>query len=260
MTGYVRNPDTAAKAIKLGVVDKIENNLTAAVDKAELVILATPVLSMKEILEQIGPQLTPGCTVTDVASTKVKVMQWAEEYLQPEVNFIGGHPMAGKEISGIEAAEATLFEHRIYCLVPGRFASPEATQGMIELVNMMGARHLVMPASAHDNFVAGISHLPLIISSSLVMATTQSPLWGEMSRLAATGYQSVTRLASQHPRMNRDICLTNQQNILDWMDQFIIEMYRFRHLIAEGGDELERAFTQVQQARARWIEGHDKRD
>lgn len=260
LMGYVRSSETANKAIKLGVVDKIEKDLASAVDRADIVILATPVMAMKEILEQVGPRLNPGCTVTDTASTKVKVMEWAEEYLPPKINFVGGHPMAGKEISGIEAAEATLFKDSIYCLVPGRGAPHAATQAIADLVNVMGARHLLITAPDHDNFVAGISHLPLILSSALVRATTQSPFWGEMSRLAATGYSGLTRLASQHPRMNRDICLTNQQNILNWIDEFIGELSRFRHFVADDGGELERVFTQAQQARRRWIEEHGKRD
>lgn len=254
LVGYTRSSDTATKALKRGAVDKVEDNLVSAVDKANLVILATPPIAMKKILEQIGPHLPSDCTVTDTASTKVKVLEWAEEYLPATVNFIGGHPMAGKELSGIESAEATLFEDRPYCLVPGKNASHMSAQTVAELVSRIGSAPLFITATEHDNFVAGISHLPLILSSSLVMSTTQSPFWSKMSRLAAGGYRDLTRLASQHPRMNRDICLTNQQNILNWIDEFVKELSRFRGLVSEGGEELEKAFIQAQQARQKWIE------
>ncbi|GAG20296.1 unnamed protein product, partial [marine sediment metagenome] len=115
LVGYVRSPEAADKALRLAVVDRVEDDLRVAVDKADIVILATPVMAIKEILAQIGPHLPYGCVVTDTASTKAKVMEWAEEYLPPTVDFIGGHPMAGKEFSGIEAAEASLFEGCIYC-------------------------------------------------------------------------------------------------------------------------------------------------
>src|SRR4030042_6952542 len=135
VVGYARNSETAIKALKLGAVDRIERNLISTVNKADMVILATPAMAIKEILEQIGPHLPPGCTVTDTASTKVKVMEWAEEYLPATINFVGGHPMAGKELSGIEAAEATLFEGCTYCLSPNANASPMAAQTIADLVN-----------------------------------------------------------------------------------------------------------------------------
>lgn len=258
--GYTRSAETANKALKCGAVDKMEDNLANAVDKADLVILTTPPMVMKEILKQIGPYLPEGCTVTDVASTKTKVIEWAEEYLPKTVSFVGGHPMTGKETSGIDVAEAGLFQGCTYCLVPGENASREATEMMVDVVITLGAKPMFISASEHDKFVAGISHLPLVISSALVKATTKSSSWEKMSGLAAGGYQSVTRLASQHPAMNRDICLTNQDNVISWIDEFTKELNRFRELIATGDDELEKAFSEVKEARQRWIEERDKRD
>jgi len=256
LVGYVRSSETATKALKRGAVDRIEDNPVAAVDKANIVVIATPVMAIREILKQIGPHLSPDCIVTDTASTKVEVMEWAEEYLPSTVDFIGGHPMAGKELSGIEAAEAALFENRPYCLAQGKNASHTSAQTISELVSRIGANPVYITAPEHDILVAGISHLPLILSSSLVMSTTQSPYWSKMSGLAAGGYRDLTRLASQHPIMNRDICLTNRQNILNWIDEFIQELSRFRGLISGDGEELEKAFIQAQNARQRWIEGN----
>jgi len=260
LTGYARNPEVARKALKLRAVDKTGESLTSTVGKADIVILATPTMAIKEILEKIGPHLISGCIVTDTASTKAKVMEWAGQYLPSRVNFVGGHPMAGKESAGIDVAEANLFQGRTYCLIPGRNASPASIQLMVELVEKMGANPLFITAPEHDNFVAGISHLPLILSSTLVMATTKSPVWEKMSGLAATGYRDVTRLASQHPRMNRDICLTNRENILLWIDEFSRELSRFRQLVASNSEDLEKAFTEARQARESWLEDYDKRD
>ena len=260
ITGYARNPEVAGKALRLRAVDKIGESLTSTVGKADIVILATPTMAIKEILEQIGPHLISGCIVTDTASTKAKVMEWAEQYLPSRVNFVGGHPMAGKESAGIDVAEANLFHGRTYCLIPGRNASPASIQLMVELVKKMGANPLFITAPEHDNFVAGISHLPFILSSTLVMATTKSPVWKKMSGLAATGYRDVTRLASQHPRMNRDICLTNRENILLWIDEFSRELSRFRQLVADNSEDLEKAFTEARQAHESWLEDYDKRD
>jgi prephenate dehydrogenase len=259
LVGYARRPETADRALQLGAIDRVEGSLASAVDKAALVILAIPTMSVKEILSQIGSHLPAGSVVTDVASTKVQVMKWAEESLPPGVSFVGGHPMAGKELSGIEVADADLFRGCTYCIVPGRGASDDAVQTIVDLVHKVGARHVFVNAAEHDQFVAGISHLPLILASALVMATTKSPQWSKMSEVAATGYQGATRLASQHPRMNRDICLTNGENIVSWIDDFAKELQRFRGLIAEGDLGLEQAFDRARQARNAWIEEHDKK-
>lgn len=259
LVGYARRPETADRALQLGAIDRVEGSLASTVDKAALVILAIPTMSVKEILSQIGSHLPAGSVVTDVASTKVQVMKWAEESLPPGVSFVGGHPMAGKELSGIEVADADLFRGCTYCIVPGRGASDDAVQMIVDLVHKVGARHVFVNAAEHDQFVAGISHLPLILASALVMATTKSPQWSKMSEVAATGYQGATRLASQHPRMNRDICLTNGENIVSWIDDFTKELQRFRGLIAEGDLGLEQAFDRARQARNAWIEEHDKK-
>lgn len=259
LVGYARRPETADRALQLGAIDRVEVSLASAVNKADLVILATPTMSVKEILSQISSHLPAGCVVTDVASTKVQVMKWAEESLPQSVGFVGGHPMAGKELPGIEVADADLFRDCTYCVVPGRSASDDAVQAVVDLVNRIGARPVFVNAAEHDQFVAGISHLPLVLASALVMATTGNPHWSKMSELASTGYQGATRLASQHPRMNRDICLTNGENIVSWIDDFTKELQRFRGLIAEGDLGLEQAFDRARQARNAWIEEHGKK-
>lgn len=260
LVGYARNPEVAAKAVKMGAVDRTSDSLASAVDAADVVILAAPAVAMKEIMQKIAPHLKSGCTVTDTASTKAMVMKWAEDYLPASASFIGGHPMAGKESAGLGFAEADLFRGCRYCLVPGRNASRGSTDLLVELVSKTGATPVFMGAPEHDSFVAGISHLPLILSSSLVLTTAQSPAWKQMSRLAAGGYRDVSRLASQDARMNRDICLTNRENILFWIDEFAKEMARFRQLVSEGSDELEKTFLFAQQARKAWLDNHGERD
>ena len=183
-------------------------------------------------------------------------MKWAREYLPPTVSFVGGHPMAGKEQAGIEAADADLFHKRIYCLVEGSSSTPEATRSMIQLVTEIGANPLLINASEHDKLVAGISHLPNLLSVALIAATTKKPYWPQMSRLAASGYRDLTRLASSDTRMLGDICRTNQQNILCWIDDFIAELTKLRQMVNEDSVELERLLTQAKEARQKWLEEH----
>lgn len=252
--GYARRPETISQAMELGAIDSSEPSLTNVVRRAELIIIATPVTAIKEVLQQIAPCLLPNTIVTDTASTKVQVMEWAGEYLSPKVDFIGGHPMAGKEKFGIQAAQADLFQGSTYCLTTAAETSPEATQSIVEMVEEIGAIPFFTEASEHDYLVAGISHLPLLLSAALVSVTTQNPSWGKMAKLAATGYKDLTRLASGNPKVNGDICLTNKEAILHWIDGFTGELERFRQLVASGGDELERVLAEMSEARQRWLQ------
>jgi prephenate dehydrogenase len=252
--GYVRRREAGTLALKLGAVDKVESNLRGAVKGADIIIIATPVLILKDVFTQITPELTADSIVTDTASTKAQVMQWAEELLPSETNFVGGHPMAGKEIQGIKAAEANLFRNCVYCLTPLPQAKPAAVQTVKDMVKKLGAVPLVIGAQEHDRLVAGISHLPLLLSVALVSATTKDPSWQQMSRLAASGYRDLTRLASGNPEVSADICLSNQAAIVFWIDTFIEELKRLRTMIADGTDDIEKALALANEARQKWLE------
>ena len=257
LVGYARKTQVASRALELGAVDKTEEDLASAVNKAEVVIIATPIMAIKEILAKIADSLPPDCIVTDTASTKAQVMSWAQDYLPSTVSFVGGHPMAGKDTFGIDAADAKLFDCCTYCLVPAQDAPPEAFHSLAELVTQIGARPLPIGALEHDNFVAGVSHLPLLLSAALVAATTENPRWPAMSKLAAGGYRDLTRLASGNPEMSRDICITNRENITRWIDDLVKELTEFRRLMNDGDKELEDAFIRARQARQRWLQDMD---
>ena len=253
IVGWVRRPEAASMALSLGVIDRAGMNLSEVVKEVDLVIIATPVLTVKGILSQIANHLSPGCIVTDTASTKLEVMKWAEELLPPTVNFVGGHPMAGKETYGIQAAEAKLFQGRVYCLTPAKKASPEAVNKVADMVKKLGAVPLFIDAEEHDNLVAGISHLPMLLSAALVSATTKDSSWDRMSKLAASGYRDLTRLASGNPQVNAHICRSNQKAILHWIDEFSKELGRYRRLVDVGDNHLEEALVEANRARQQWL-------
>ena len=253
IVGYSRRRETVAKALSVGAIERGETNLEDAVKRAELVIIATPVLTVKEILSRIAPYLPSGCIVTDTGSTKVQVMKWAEEMLPPTVHFTGGHPMAGRETYGIEAARADLFQRCTYCLTPSDKASPESIDTVVDMTKNLGAIPFFIDAQEHDNLVAGISHLPILLSAALVSVTTKNPSWSKMSRLAASGYHDLTRLASGNPEVNSHIWLSNREAILSWLDRFIQELERYRQLAAEGDKRLEQALTEANKARQEWL-------
>jgi prephenate dehydrogenase len=253
VVGHSRRRETVAKALTLGAIQRGETSLEDAVRRAELVIIATPVLTMKEILFKIASHLASGCIVTDTGSTKVPVMKWAKELLPPTVSFIGGHPMAGRETYGIQAAKADLFRGCAYCLTPSEKASPEALDTLTGMVRKLGATPFPVDPQEHDNLVAGISHLPLLLSAALVSLTTKNPSWSKMSKLASSGYHDFTRLASGNPEVNSHICLSNQQAIIDWIDKFSQELERYRQLVTTGDKGLEQALAQANRARQKWL-------
>lgn len=254
IVGYVRRPEVSSIALSSGIVDKVESSLRETVKGADLVIIATPVLTIKDIFSQIATELSPDSVVTDTASTKLQVTQWAEELLPPRISFVGGHPMAGKETSGIKAAKADLFYNCAYCLTPAPQAKPAAVQTVTDMVKRLGAIPLTIGAQEHDNLVAGISHLPLLLSAALVSVTTQNPSWEQMSQLAASGYRDLTRLASGNPEVNAHICLSNQAAIISWIDEFSKELQRLRKLVADGNNEIERVLALASEARQKWLE------
>ncbi len=253
VVGYVRRPEAASAALRLGAIDRAETNLSDAVKGAQLVIIATPVLTIKEILSQIADRLPYGCIVTDTASTKFQVMKWAEDLLPPSVDFIGGHPMAGKETYGIQAAKVGLFQGCTYCLTPAEKASPKAIDQVVNIVKKLGATPFFIDAQEHDNLVAGISHLPLLLSAALVSATVKDASWNKMSELAASGYRDLTRLASGSPEVNAHICSSNQKAILQWVDKFNKELDRYRQLVTSGDKRLEEALAEANKERQEWL-------
>ena len=252
LVGYARRPEVAERAVALSAVRRVESSAVAAVGGADVVVIATPVTAIKEIMSEIRENLSQGAIVTDVASTKSQVMEWADTLLPDTVRFVGGHPMAGKELSGIEAAERDLFQGCIYCLVSGSKSTGESIAALEVLVKRIGAEPVLIDAAEHDDIVAGISHLPLLLSVALVSVTSRSSLWPDMARLAVTGYRDVSRLASGDPRMGRDICLTNKAPILRWIDEYTKALAELRTLVSDGSEEIEQVFTEARKAREDW--------
>ena len=246
-------------ANKTKAFDRVENRLSNAVRGAGIVVLATPVMAMEEVMEVIADDLSEGCVVTDVGSSKKVVLAWAEKYLPRHVEFVGGHPMAGREKSGPENADANLFKNKVYCVVPSSRASSRAVSEVTNIAEAVGARTYFISVDEHDSFVAAVSHLPFLLSVALVGCTSKSPNWDDIAQLAATGYEDSSRLASGDPIMHRDICLSNPQPIVAWIDSFIKELYEVRQLLnAEpepDRDSVHELFEKAFVARNLWQAG-----
>jgi prephenate dehydrogenase len=260
VTGYDLGKGICDRARKSGAIDQPYMALADAVKGAELIILATPVGAMRALLQDMAPHLSPGAVVTDVASTKAQVISWAEEFLPTTVSFVGGHPMTGKEVSGVEAADASLFRNRIYCLTPTARTRPAAINRVSSLVEMLGARVRFLEPAEHDGQVASVSHLPFVASIALVETITNGPAWGDASLLAASGFRDMSRLAAGNPEMYRDICLTNSEAITHWLNAYIATLTQLRDRIAAHDKDLNDTFARVQQERLHWQAAHNMPD
>jgi prephenate dehydrogenase len=260
VVGHNRSHDAAGRARKIGAVDRAEWNLPNALDGAEIVVIAVAPLAVEKILSEIAPHLASGTIVTDVASTKANVLEWAERILPDSVHFVGGHPMAGKETAGIDAADANLFRGATWCILPGRGCAPEAVTRVEAIVRTVGATPYYLDPAEHDSYVAAVSHVPFVAAAALVANAAGAPSWRDMQRLAAGGFRDATRTASGDVAMHRDICLTNREAVARWLDGLIAELGRARDLILRSGESeadreaLEDFFVQAKVARDKWAE------
>lgn len=252
VAGYDLARGASNQARKIGAIDQSYTVLADAVRGAELIVLATPVGAMRSLLQNMAESVLPGAVVTDVASTKVQVITWAEEFLPPSVSFVGGHPMTGKEMSGVEAADASLFQRKIYCLTPTINTRPAAIDKVSTFAEALGARVRFLEPAEHDGQVAGVSHLPFIASIALMSVVTEGASWGDASLLAASGFRDMTRLAAGSSEMYRDICLTNSEAITRWLDAYMRKLGELRNSIAAHERNLGETFAQTQQLRLKW--------
>jgi prephenate dehydrogenase len=257
VVGHDREHAVAGKARKLGAVSKTEWNLISACEGADLIIIATPVMAIKDTLTAIASYLKPGCLVTDTANIKGPVVAWAKEILPDTVNFVGGDPIISQEGSlptGIEGARADLFQGGLYCLTPSPEAAPQAVELATDLVHLLGASPFFLDAAEHDGLVAGVDHLPFVLSAALLETTIASPAWREMRKLAGDAFQSATHFSSGDAATYRDACLTNGENIVRWIDAYLARLNELREVIAtQEAEKLETAFEEVMSVRDRWL-------
>jgi prephenate dehydrogenase len=257
IVGHDKNSSAAALAKKNGALDKTEWNLHSAVEGAGLVILAMPVMAIKSTLEAIAQTVRPGAIVTDTASTKQQVIAWAEEILPPGVHFVGGHPLTTQTGVGIEAASATLFKNKAYCLMPARNSPPQALETMVNLAQMIEARPFFLDPLEHDSFMAAVGHVPFLAATALVHMAAASPSWKEIRRVAGADFENASLPVMADPRTYNDICQTNKEAILRWLGEYIGSLSELKSLVEQGGPDLLATFTVAQDERAKWIATRD---
>lgn len=243
VTGIARRPATIAQALHARVIDDGTCALDEGVREADLVALCTPVRTIARLVAEIGPSLHPGAVLTDVGSAKQSIVE-AMDGLPPHVQAIGGHPMCGKEVAGLDAADPRLFEGATYVLVP-LARTDDATLGLLrELVAAVGARPLVLDATHHDRVVAAASHLPYLLATALVrtaLGLSDDAVW----QVAASGFRDTSRLAASDETMMLDILCSNRAAVRDVLARCRAEMEAFDGLLAAGDEEGLRAAIHV---------------
>jgi prephenate dehydrogenase len=256
IVGHDKESAVLKTARKLGAIERDERNLISAIEDADLIIIATPAMAIKEIFEAMAPYLKPDCVVTDTATIKGQILRWADEILPETVHFIGGDPMVSKDETGVDAATADLFVGSTYCIVPSANAHPAAIDLVSSLVRTLEAEPFFLDADEHDGQIVGVEHLPHILATALLMTTTQSAAWRDISRLPSRTFWRSTHLPSADPITYRDICLTNPENISRWIDHYIGSLNDLQDKLAAADSEAwEELFTELMDTRSRWIQG-----
>jgi prephenate dehydrogenase len=240
IVGSDRNPTVVRKALDRGIVSTANTDLSA-VEMADIVVIGAPISAMRELFARLA--LTIGARpITDMASTKASVMEWAAA---EGLDLVGGHPMCGKEASGIDAADPTMFEHAPWVLTRDE-------PRIADLVYAVGAHAVVMDAITHDRLVAGVSHAAFLLSVGYVLAVSRRGDWPEASRLAAGGFRDMSRLAAGDPDLYAGVVKTNRANLLETLDAISAELVRLRRHLEADDPRLVELFEEARSVRERW--------
>jgi prephenate dehydrogenase len=259
--GVGRSPASTARALELGVIDGTaalsdDAALSAALAGADLVLLAAPVAQTQPLLERIAPFLDPDTIVTDAGSTKSDVVAAARVGLGERIRqLVSGHPIAGRESSGVDAALPDLYVSRnvVLCALPEN--RPDTVERVAAMWRATGAAVHAMTPAQHDRVFASVSHLPHLLSFALVEQILNSPDAALKFSFAAGGFRDFTRIAASSPEMWRDICVANRAALLDELDGYTAVLAQLRAAVeAADGAALEAVFARSREARTEWQE------
>jgi prephenate dehydrogenase len=256
VVGCGRDSSHLQRAREMGVVDRWDTDPAAAVQGADVVVLATPVGAMAALFGAIHPALSAQAVVTDVGSTKLSVIAAAQAVFgRCPANFVPGHPIAGTEKTGVEASVADLFRGRRVILTPVADTDPAATARVKALWQLAGAQVSEMSAQHHDHVLAATSHLPHVLAYALVDQLASMDDRMEIFAYAAGGFRDFTRIASSSPEMWRDIACANREALVAVLDGYLDNLRQLREAIARNdGESLLAAFRRAKQARDRLID------
>lgn len=255
VVGVGRRRETLLRAVELGIIDSHTEDVAQAVAGADLVLIAAPVAQTSALLQAIAPHLQPDTVVTDAGSTKTDVVAAARAALCSKIHqFVPGHPIAGREQNGPEAALSDLYVGKKIILT----ALPENPTAAVDRVTdawqRCGALIHHLTAEEHDAVFATVSHLPHVLAYALVADIAARPDAARLFQYAASGFRDFTRIAGSSPEMWRDIALANRTALLGELDAYMAQLSQIRALLDQGdGPGLEKTFASAQAARQAWI-------
>ncbi len=254
IVGVGRSNESLQTAIDLNVIDSATSNIAEAISHADIVFIAAPVAQTPLIFASIKPYLDTNTIVTDAGSTKSDVMACAKEILGDKFSqFVGGHPIAGAEKSGVTAATADLYLNKNVVLTPNHSTSAHAVQRVRVLWQLCGANVTEMSAETHDSIFAAVSHLPHLLAFALVDDIASRPNAEQLFGFAASGFRDFTRIAGSHPEMWRDISLANKTALLNEITAYQNELSRLKQMLENSdGDALHALFERASTARNNW--------
>ena len=250
ITALVRSPASGERGLELGYIDEFSTNAADLIPTADIVMLAVPMLSMHSQLVAIKPYLKADTVVTDAGSVKTPFIIDANSVLGSLARVVPGHPIAGREKTGVDAADPVLYQGRRVLLTPSEETEDDAIESVRSLWVLTGANVETLEPEQHDRVLAATSHLPHVLAFALVdtLATQQEA--EEIFRYAAGGFRDFSRIASSDAVMWRDVCLSNRDAILDSMDRLDVHLKKLRTSIANGdGQAIEETFKRAKKAR-----------
>jgi prephenate dehydrogenase len=254
VVGYSKSPSTTERARQMGVIDVEAPSALLAVSGADIVLIAVPVSATEATFKAIRHLITPATLVMDVGSTKRDVVDAARRLLREHVGcFVPAHPITGKEVSGVEHADADLYSGKQVILTPIERTFTVQLQKAEDLWTALGCHVVKMSPQAHDAAYAAVSHLPHLIAFALINAISGQASGKNHLSLAGPGFRDFSRIAASDPKMWRDILLANREELLDQSRIFQQNLQSLEQLISSGdGDALEKLIEQASETRAGW--------
>jgi len=257
VVGYSKSPSTTERAKKHGVIDVAAESALLAVSGSDIVLLAVPVAATETTFKAIRHLVEPGVLFMDVGSTKRDVVDAARRVLRERVgSFVPAHPIAGKEVSGIQHADAALYSGRQVILTPLAQTLPELVQKATDVWSAIGAQVLKMTPENHDAAFAAVSHLPHLLAFAYFSSVVNQPAGRDFLSLAGPGFRDFTRIAASSPEMWRDVLVANREEVLKQSQRFRQALDALEHVIREGNaDALEGLIRAPSEGRAGWQMG-----
>ncbi|MDB5856940.1 MAG: prephenate dehydrogenase [Ramlibacter sp.] len=257
VVGYSKSPSTTERARQMGIIDVEAPSALLAVSGADLVLVAVPVSASEATFKAIRHLITPNMLIMDVGSTKLDVVEAARRVLGAHLgSFVPAHPIAGKEVSGVEHADAELYIGKQVILTPVEKTQVGKLKKAIDLWEAMGCHVQQMAPESHDAAFAAVSHMPHLLAFALMHAITSQPLGKDFLALGGPGFRDFTRIAASDPKMWRDVLVANKHEVVEQAKMFQRSLLNMLQLVEDSqGEKLEAMIEQASQSRAHWRMG-----